>query len=159
MLLLSPRGLHLVDPLADEYHLVICTGCHNSLKNPKVVHPPKFAIANGFWIGQLPSHLRPCTMSTPNRPDGTPGGATKLEVELVNPTYKSARMWVLTGRGDRTHLFGHVHTTELDVLKVASKILPKLAEEASTRAACSLARPSRSKSSERRKSPSFAVLF
>lgn len=39
--------------------LAICTACWTSLRdNQTGTNPPKFAIANGLWIGRLPEQLR-----------------------------------------------------------------------------------------------------
>ncbi len=42
--------------------LTICKSCHDSLrKHSKDRNPPKFAIANGFQIGELPDNLKDST--------------------------------------------------------------------------------------------------
>ncbi len=43
--------------------LRICRSCHDSLRKPsKDENPPKFAIANGFHIGEIPNHLKDATL-------------------------------------------------------------------------------------------------
>ncbi len=45
---LSPRGIK------SESQLILCSSCFRSLKKKNLPNPPRLAIANGFFIGQLP---------------------------------------------------------------------------------------------------------
>ena len=67
-ILLSPRGLHLHRRNCDKNscdcvpHLRICKKqCYSKLERGNL---PKYAIANGNWIGQLPPDLRKMTFGT-----------------------------------------------------------------------------------------------
>lgn len=42
---------------------VLCTQCLRSLTGSNVSKPPKYAVANGLFIGQLPEHLQGMTVS------------------------------------------------------------------------------------------------
>ena len=52
-ILLSPRA-HQRDG-----KLMSCLPCYNNVMNEKLVKPPRYAISNGWAIGQLPSSLDP----------------------------------------------------------------------------------------------------
>jgi hypothetical protein len=56
-LLLSSKGVRAI---AIGVELTLCDTCHASLSKEST-HPPKFAIANGFFIGRLPEHLAEAT--------------------------------------------------------------------------------------------------
>ena len=59
-LLLSPRG---VSRGGNGIKLSICSTCFSSLWEQRFSGPPKFSIANGFAIGQLPEKLRGATVT------------------------------------------------------------------------------------------------
>ena len=60
--------------------LVSCSKCWFSLRNKKFQKPPKFAIANGFYIGQLPRPLRQMSHHSDT-------GSSLTELDLVRPVH------------------------------------------------------------------------
>jgi hypothetical protein len=114
-LLLSPRGLQLHRNQCEDLNscccspkLYICTtGC---LKSIRAGTTPKFAIAQGNWIGQLPPHLRNMTYGT---------------LSLLRPVQSFGRMVSYSssasGMGG-TRLTGHLYSTKLNTTLVRSKI-------------------------------------
>jgi ASC-1-like (ASCH) protein len=108
-LMLSPHGIN--DRGRREATINICTSCHNSLLNGQkqirtgrrdVLRPPKFAIANGFWIGLLPADLQ---------------AASIADLAVVTPFRKVARL-VYLQCGRQRQLRSHVYSTRLDVQEV-----------------------------------------
>lgn len=59
-MLLSKAGIILED---QRVKLQICTPCLQSLSNKKLSKPPKFAIANGLYIGSIPSVFDDTTLT------------------------------------------------------------------------------------------------
>jgi len=55
--LLSPRGIYPSNEGSGTPQLCICNECMYSLNRRKCHTPPKFAIANGLWIGSLDEPL------------------------------------------------------------------------------------------------------
>ncbi len=63
--LLSRRGVNIAEN-GEIGGLWVCRSCYDSLNNGKdkdEKFPPKFSIANGFSIGDLPPHLRDVTIT------------------------------------------------------------------------------------------------
>lgn len=61
-MLFSPRSDTKLDD-QKNYSLRICSVCLDSLRKPnELAKPHKFAIANGFYIGQLPENLIDATL-------------------------------------------------------------------------------------------------
>ena len=57
-LLLSPRGTHTATDGSTKY--TMCSSCLKSLRSTAL---PKFAVANGFAVGELPQTLPTCGKS------------------------------------------------------------------------------------------------
>jgi hypothetical protein len=70
----------------------------------RVVKPPKYAIANGYFTGVLPENLQK---------------ATRAELALCSPAKKTGYITVVQGGGQR-RLKGHTSSHHLDVSAVAS---------------------------------------
>ena len=69
--------------------------------------PPKFAIANGFWVGQLPAELQNASIS---------------DIAIVSPVRKVGHFVLLT-TGRQRQLRGHVYSTRLDT-EIVARSLP-----------------------------------
>lgn len=110
-ILLSPRGLQIFDhvPPARETNssvivkICICTGCLHPLRRGCI---PKFAIANGNWIGQLPTQLRDMTFGSRC---------------LLRPVQSFGRMACFY-HGSGTRLTGHVYSNKLNVPMIRAKV-------------------------------------
>ncbi len=152
--MLSPRGVsrrdehnEVTDAVDDgRLCLNVCHSCHSAIPEVKEDHsqtrrkflhgnykPPKFAIANGFAIGQLPEHLRPMRYDVPA--DREAPGSSMAEIDLVKPMYIHAQMHVIRGKqtkegvtGQRC-LKGHTYSTKLDTAKIHDSILPRKLED------------------------------
>ncbi len=152
--MLSPRGVsrrdehNEVTDAGDDGRLClnVCHSCHSAIPEVKNDHsqtrrkflhgnykPPKFAIANGFAIGQLPEHLRPMRYDVPA--DREAPGSSMAEIDLVKPMYIHAQMHVIRGKqtkegvtGQRC-LKGHTYSTKLDTAKIHDSILPRKLED------------------------------
>ena len=113
--LLSPRGVSRHTASCQESQLCSCvsqlfictsSGCYQQLKTRKL---PKYAIANGNWIGQLPSHLSNMSYGTRS---------------LLRPMQHFGRMVTFTGNkgAGGTILKGHVYSTKLQRKLVHKKV-------------------------------------
>jgi len=105
--LLSPDGVnHRSDPAT----INICVSCMKAIRSNKL---PKFAIANGLWVGRLPPDLIDSTVA---------------ELAVVTPIRTVGRFAVFYGAsrhntGTEQHkLRGHVYSTLLDVSSVVSTL-------------------------------------
>ena len=113
--LFSPRGVHRHLSSCNQFSSCKCTpfmyicvssGCYQQLKKGKL---PKFAIANGLWIGQLPSHLKDMTYGTRS---------------LLRPFQHFGRMVTFSGTKGvgGTILKGHIYSTKLQRNILSEKI-------------------------------------
>lgn len=115
-LLLSPRGLlvHVDDCqqksdccCSPQLNICVASGCLQALRRGKC---PKFAIAQGNWIGQLPPHLS-------NMAYGT--------LALLRPIQSFGRMVSYsssTSPTGGTRLTGHLYSTRLNTTLVRQRI-------------------------------------
>ncbi|EFX67084.1 hypothetical protein DAPPUDRAFT_115765 [Daphnia pulex] len=115
-LLLSPRGLlmHVGDCqqksdccCSPQLNICVASGCLQALRREKC---PKFAIAQGNWIGQLPPHLS-------NMAYGT--------LALLRPIKSFGRMVSYsssTSPTGGTRLTGHLYSTRLNTTLVRQRI-------------------------------------
>ena len=111
-LLLSPRGMKTPNcecPLKNNsccvYQLYICetTGCFQALRKGKI---PKYAVAQGNWIGQLPEDLRNMTYGTRC---------------LIRPMQSFGRLAAFYNGGGM-RLTGHVYSNKLNAPLVRKKL-------------------------------------
>ncbi len=64
--LLSKRGINKTEGDVEKFNIRVCKVCYGSLGHGperERRNPPKFSIANGFAIGQLPDHLIDATVT------------------------------------------------------------------------------------------------
>ncbi len=108
-LLLSPRGDEICEEGSSSSagdniaKMRICNDCFKSLRKSSI---PKFAIANGNWIGQLPTQLRNMTFGSRC---------------LIRPVQSFGRMASFY-HGSGTRLTGHVYSNKLNTPLVRQKV-------------------------------------
>jgi hypothetical protein len=121
-LLLSPRG---VGPATlDSTIVYTCTSCLGSLRETSqkmkggkrggALKPPRWAIANGNFVGQMP-------------PDIAALEPTPAELALISPVFKTAQLVIVraqrqTGGPGQFKLQSHTCSYELDVEKVIKSL-------------------------------------
>ena len=91
-IMLSKRGISVNED--NEIVLSSCTRCLDSLKSRNTTNPPKFAIANGSWIGELPARFH---------------DTTKTEHSLMNLAQANPFMMTVIG-GHNRKLSSHVYS-------------------------------------------------
>ena len=103
-ILLSPRGIieTLDDQQQVQYCIRVCLDCKTALKSTGHNNPPKFAIANKNFIGQLPVSLRlrpayaeaveaatAAAINPANEGEVWIAGSSETEVRLIKPMHTS----------------------------------------------------------------------
>ncbi|KAI3653373.1 hypothetical protein MP228_001320 [Amoeboaphelidium protococcarum] len=89
-MMLSQKGIQS-DLVSGKCSLMFCTLCLNSLRNKSISCPPQYAIANGFYIGQLPDMFN---------------DTTRVEYAMTNRAQSSAYITRVTG-GHHQKIKGH----------------------------------------------------
>ncbi|KAI3633922.1 hypothetical protein MIR68_007526 [Amoeboaphelidium protococcarum] len=92
-MMLSKKGLIINDDPTKEPQLIFCKPCLTSLKNKQYKNPPKFAIANGLWIGWLPDKF------TDTR---------RIEYAMTNRAQSSAYIKAVVG-GQHKKIISHAY--------------------------------------------------
>jgi hypothetical protein len=108
--MLSHRGMSRVGNIIK---ITLCSRCYKSLTykqdSPDYIWPPKFAIVNGFYIGELPTNYIP----------------THAEMAMTSLCTFIGQTRVIRG-GSRTALRGHVILFETMPAPIHLLILPRL---------------------------------
>jgi len=121
-LLLSPRGVFQTtdDQQQIQYCVRVCLDCKTALRSTSNNNPPKFAIANKNFIGQLPISLRL-----------RPAHATALEAAAVaaNNPANEGEVWIAGSSETEVRLIKPMHTSQTTRKVVRAGWLDKRPDE------------------------------
>ncbi len=112
-MMLSRKGVQLNSTAMPTGCIYVCFSCEKSLSRPSL-NPPKFSIANGFAIGELPARFHEATI---------------VEKRLSSITSLAVPLTVLRG-GKHSVLRGHTFVVTIDPT-VLTRSLPELLPDGS----------------------------
>ena len=109
-LLLSPRGTHTATDGSTKY--TMCSSCLGSLRATAL---PKFAVANGFAVGELPPDI---------------ADVRQIEVLLCSLIHNRMQLVTVDGIGSKV-MKGHCINLAADVSAVKDRLLPRTSADMS----------------------------